>query len=68
MPKNTADFYISLPKNKDIDFDKFQKHEYYLHHTLKEAHGTIKEVCSDYGPHEDDFKVIKVHISLSEVK
>ena len=67
MPKNTVDFYIPIVKNKDIDFKKFQNHEYALYDTPEDARGIIKEVCSDYGPHEDDFKIIKVHINLSDV-
>lgn len=67
MPDNKIDFYIPMPKNIDIDFKKFKDHVYALYDTPEEARGIIKEFCSNYGPHEDDFKVIKVHINLSEV-
>ena len=65
MSSKSDEFYIVARKYEDIDIDKL--HHYAQWSSIDSAYDEIKERCSDYGFDKDDFKVVRVNVSLLEV-
>ena len=65
MSSKSEEFYIIARKHKDIDISKL--HHYAQWSSIDSAYDEIKERCSDYGFNEDEFKIVKVNISLLEM-
>lgn len=65
MSSKSEEFYIVAKKYEDIDISKL--HHYAQWASLDAAMDEIKDRCSDYGFDKDDFKVVRVNVSLLEV-
>ena len=65
MSSKFEEFYIVAKKYEDIDISKL--HHYAQWSSIDSAYDEIKERCSDYGFNEDEFKIVKVNISLLEM-
>ena len=65
METFSEEFYIVARKYEHIDISKL--HHYAQWCSLESAYDEIKDRCSDYGFDKDDFKVVKVNISLLEM-
>ena len=65
MYSKSEEFYIVAKKYEDIDISKL--HHYAQWASLDAAMDEIKDRCSDYGFDKDDFKVVRVNVSLLEI-
>jgi len=65
MMESSDEFYIVAKKYENIDISKL--HHYAQWSSLDSALDEIKERCSDYGFDKDDFKVVRVNVSLLEI-
>lgn len=65
MTESSEVFYIVARKYENIDISKL--HHYAQWSSLDAALDEIKERCSDYGFDRDDFKVVRVNVSLLEI-
>ena len=65
METFSDEFYIVARKYEHIDISKL--HHYAQWSSIDSAYDEIKERCSDYGFNKDDFKVVRVNVSLLEV-
>ena len=65
MTESSEEFYIVARKYENIDISKL--HHYAQWSSLDAAMDEIKERCSDYGFDKDDFKVVRVNVSLLEI-
>lgn len=65
MSSKSDEFYIVAKKYEDIDISKL--HHYAQWSSPESAYDEIKDRCSDYGFDKDDFKIVKVNVSLFEM-
>lgn len=65
METFSEEFYIIARKYEHIDISKL--HHYAQWSSIDSAYDEIKERCIDYGFDKDDFKVVRVNVSLLEV-
>jgi len=65
MTESSEEFYIVARKYENIDISKL--HHYAQWASLDAAMDEIKDRCSDYGFDKDEFKVVRVNVSLLEI-
>ena len=65
METFSEEFYIVARKYEHIDIDKL--HHYAQWSSIDSAYDEIKERCTDYGFDKDDFKVVRVNVSVLEM-
>lgn len=65
MTESSEEFYIVTRKYENIDISKL--HHYAQWSSLDAALDEIKDRCSDYGFDKDDFKVVRVNVSLLDI-